>query len=82
MTNRNPITGDKIITKSKGTAFDDNFDAIFRKPETHTVYVEAMWHCRHGLMTATHAKKTRHSNLRLTFDMNGQLLKAEMVDHD
>jgi hypothetical protein len=33
--NRNPITGDKIITKPKSNAFDDNFDLIFRssKPD-------------------------------------------------
>ena len=35
-TNRNPITGDKIITKKKSKTFDDNFDAIFRKPEEPT----------------------------------------------
>ena len=31
--NRNEITGDKLITKGKSKAFDDNFDAIFRKKE-------------------------------------------------
>ena len=36
MSNRNPITGDKIITKKKSKTFDDNFDAIFRKPEEPT----------------------------------------------
>ena len=36
MSNRNPITGDKIITKKKSKSFDDNFDAIFRKPEEPT----------------------------------------------
>ncbi len=35
-TNRNPITGDKIITKKKSKSFDNNFDAIFRKPEEPT----------------------------------------------
>ena len=35
-TNRNPITGDKIITKKKSKSFDENFDAIFRKPEEPT----------------------------------------------
>lgn len=35
-TNRNPITGDKIITKQKSKSFDDNFDNIFRKPEEPT----------------------------------------------
>jgi Mg2+ and Co2+ transporter CorA len=34
--NRNPITGDKIITKKKSKSFDDNFDAIFRKSEEPT----------------------------------------------
>jgi Mg2+ and Co2+ transporter CorA len=34
--NRNSITGDKIITKHKSKSFDDNFDAIFRKPEEPT----------------------------------------------
>ena len=34
--NRNSITGDKIITKSKSKSFDDNFDAIFRKPKEPT----------------------------------------------
>jgi hypothetical protein len=32
-TNRNPITGDKIITKKKSKLFDENFDLIFRKTE-------------------------------------------------
>jgi Mg2+ and Co2+ transporter CorA len=36
VSNRNPITGDKIITKKKSKSFDDNFDAIFRKPEEPT----------------------------------------------
>ena len=36
MSNRNPITGDKIITKKKSKSFDDNFDAIFRKSEEPT----------------------------------------------
>ncbi len=36
MSNRNPITGDKIITKKKSKSFDDNFDTIFRKPEEPT----------------------------------------------
>ena len=31
--NRNEITGDKLITKKKTKAFDDNFDLIFRKKE-------------------------------------------------
>ena len=31
--NRNEITGDKLITKGKSKAFDDNFDAIFRKTD-------------------------------------------------
>ena len=35
-TNRSPITGDKIITKRKSKSFDENFDAIFRKPEEPT----------------------------------------------
>ena len=35
-TNRNPITGDKIITKKKSKTFDENFDNIFRKPEEPT----------------------------------------------
>jgi len=35
-TNRNLITGDKIITKQKSKSFDDNFDAIFRKPKEPT----------------------------------------------
>ena len=33
MTTHNDITGDKLITKAKSKAFDDNFDAIFRKPD-------------------------------------------------
>ena len=33
MSNHNDITGDKLITKAKSKAFDDNFDAIFRKPD-------------------------------------------------
>jgi hypothetical protein len=28
---RNPITGDRIVTKRKSKTFDDNFDAIFRQ---------------------------------------------------
>jgi Mg2+ and Co2+ transporter CorA len=36
VSNRNPITGDKIITKKKSKSFDDNFDTIFRKPEEPT----------------------------------------------
>ena len=36
MSNRNPITGDKIITKKKSKTFDENFDNIFRKPEEPT----------------------------------------------
>jgi Mg2+ and Co2+ transporter CorA len=36
VSNRNPITGDKIITKKKSKSFDDNFDAIFRKSEEPT----------------------------------------------
>ena len=35
-TNRNPITGDKIITKQKSKSFDENFDAIFRQPKDST----------------------------------------------
>ena len=35
-TNRNPSTGDKIITKKKSKSFDENFDNIFRKPEEPT----------------------------------------------
>ena len=34
MASKNPITGDLIITKRKSKAFDDNFDAIFRKKPT------------------------------------------------
>ena len=29
--NKNDITGDKIISKKNNQAFEDNFDAIFRK---------------------------------------------------
>ena len=29
--NRNPITGDKIISKKNTTDYTDNFDGIFRK---------------------------------------------------
>ena len=29
--NRNPITGDKIISKKNSTDYTDNFDSIFRK---------------------------------------------------
>ena len=29
--NRNEITGDKITSKKNNQAFEDNFDAIFRK---------------------------------------------------
>jgi hypothetical protein len=35
-TNRNPITGDKIITKHKSKSFDENFDAIFRQLKDST----------------------------------------------
>ena len=38
MKNKNDITGDKIITKAKSKDFDDNFDAIFRKPERFEGY--------------------------------------------
>ena len=36
MKRHNEITGDLIITKRKSKAFDDNFDAIFRKPKKMT----------------------------------------------
>lgn len=36
--NRNEITGDKLITKKKTKAFDDNFDLIFRKKERFEGY--------------------------------------------
>ena len=29
--NRNPVTGDKIISKKNTADYTDNFDAIFRK---------------------------------------------------
>jgi hypothetical protein len=35
-TNRNSITGDKIITKHKSKSFDENFDAIFRQLKDST----------------------------------------------
>lgn len=38
-TNRNPITGDKIITKPKSKSFDENFDNIFRKPKEEPIFV-------------------------------------------
>ena len=40
---RNPITGDKIITKHKSKTFDDNFDSIFRKPKEYTKEEIAQW---------------------------------------
>jgi hypothetical protein len=36
MKRHNEITGDLIITKRKSKTFDDNFDAIFRKPKVYT----------------------------------------------
>ena len=36
--NRNEITGDKLITKKKTKAFDDNCDLIFRKKERFEGY--------------------------------------------
>ena len=46
MASHNDITGDKIITKAKSKAFDDNFDAIFRK-EPKRIYTNEeikSWH--------------------------------------
>jgi hypothetical protein len=31
MSNRNDVTGDKIISKKNNQSFEDNFDNIFRK---------------------------------------------------
>ena len=36
MKRHNEITGDLIINKRKSKTFDDNFDAIFRKPKKMT----------------------------------------------
>jgi hypothetical protein len=33
MSNRNEITGDKLITKTKSKSYDDNYDKIFGKKE-------------------------------------------------
>ena len=37
MATTNPITGDKIQTKSPSKAYSDNFDNIFRKIEPATL---------------------------------------------
>lgn len=41
--NRNLITGDKIITKSKSKSFDDNFDTIFRSKKSIIEQDENDW---------------------------------------
>ena len=42
-TNRNSITGDKIITKHKSKSFDDNFDLIFRSKKPTIEQVDGDW---------------------------------------